>query len=120
VVGQVTGRGLLDGVPTAYILSPELQVGLPIPAKAGQVNHWMVTGAQPDEVVLFAYGIQYGSTSIPICGGSYVEIQNAQLLGSAIADSEGVATLDKFVQGSVGDTAVIGQIVVLDAVFSLD
>lgn len=69
----------------------------PIPGEAGRVNRLTAIGANPGATIWFVYGRREGSTPIPGCPGVSVLLDAPAIIGSAVADAEGVATLDRFV-----------------------
>ncbi len=59
-----------------------------------------VSGATPNATIGFGYGFSGGSTPVPGCPGLTVNIANAQLAGTDIADGAGNASTQGFVPGA--------------------
>ncbi|MDP6963297.1 MAG: hypothetical protein QGF46_03935 [Planctomycetota bacterium] len=95
-LGEITGTGLLNGVQRAYRLSPVLnapRVSGFLPGLVGRAN--IVRGLEftPGATIDLYGGTQSGSTIVPC--GAVVDINNARLVGSTIADSEGRIALSQ-------------------------
>lgn len=58
-------------------------------------------GATAGAKVFFAYGFASGSTKIPGCAGTSIDIKRARLAGARTAGATGTAKLTGFVPGSV-------------------
>ncbi|MFG0330181.1 MAG: hypothetical protein ACF8PN_09815 [Phycisphaerales bacterium] len=71
-----------------------LDLQLPTPGTPGQPASISATGATPGERVYFAWSLREGATPIPQCPGMVSDLQRPEVLGSAVADAGGVATLD--------------------------
>jgi len=69
----------------------------PRPGVAGRKNAFDVRCANVGETVYYAYGFRVGTTLVPGCPGASVEIKNAALAGSAVAQVDGFARLVLFV-----------------------
>ncbi|QDU40421.1 Trypsin [Maioricimonas rarisocia] len=79
----------------------------PSSASAGTVINYTITGATPGERVYFVYGTQPGSFTVPGTGLT-LDMNNPQLLTSAIADVDGNVTISKFVPaGLAGNTFLL-------------
>ncbi|MFG0328438.1 MAG: hypothetical protein ACF8PN_00950 [Phycisphaerales bacterium] len=85
----------------------------PVPGTAGTQNTLETQNATPGERIYYGYGFQGGTTPIPGCA-TVVDIDNATLAGSAIADGSGVATLTSFVPGGAAGRQVLIQSVELN------
>ncbi|MBL1217583.1 MAG: hypothetical protein D8M59_08815 [Planctomycetes bacterium] len=85
----------------------------PDPGIAGQTNTVSASGATPSDEVWFVYGFRYGSTAVPGCGGTYVEIGSPTIAGSDIADSGGNASVAGMVPAVMSGKALWLQAVEL-------
>lgn len=115
--GHITGWALNENFESiAVILMPdELSMLGPRPGLAGQRNSLIATGASAGERVFFAYGMQTGSTAVPGCPGLSVDIRNAALAGSAIADADGTARVEVSVPAAARNQSVLLQAVEADS-----
>ncbi|MFG0328622.1 MAG: hypothetical protein ACF8PN_01880 [Phycisphaerales bacterium] len=96
----------------SVILVPDrLSVLSPRPGVAGERNELIATGATPDAVVYFVYGLTTGSTPLPNCPGVIVDIAAPKIAGSARANKTGEARMRAFVP-----VAAAGATVYLQAV----
>ncbi|NOG55633.1 MAG: hypothetical protein HND57_15140 [Planctomycetes bacterium] len=112
-----TGSG---SAPLTDIGAYEYQLGLlldnPDPGLPGQSNRVTAQGAPSNSRVYFVYGVERGGTSIPGCGGDLsLLIEDARLIDSAQADSNGTAFIDVFVPGRAAGRTVYFQAVVKSA-----
>jgi cysteine-rich repeat protein len=64
------------------------------PAAAGVRNAFVATSAQPGETITFVASNRMGITPVPGCRGVYVPLSQPVVIGTAVADLSGVATLD--------------------------
>jgi len=69
----------------------------PIPGLAGQTNMLTAYGVLPGTKVYFVYGLQGGGSVIPECDLAEtlaaIQIENAKMIGSAVANRQGEARL---------------------------
>ncbi len=109
--GEITGWGWYDGEARAFIMIPRRQAVLqgPYPGVAGEINRLEVHSAWPHGLVYFAYGLSAGSSPIPGCP-TYAGIANPVLIGMAVADNYGMASIEALVP-----EAARGQTVLLQA-----
>jgi len=98
--GQITGVGINKREQTerGYLLTPvhpTLTLAQPSPGKAGQRNTLTLTGATPGARIYFVYGTTGGGAVVPGCDlqEAAVQIDNPKVIGFAIANASGVATL---------------------------
>ncbi|MFG0329421.1 MAG: hypothetical protein ACF8PN_05915 [Phycisphaerales bacterium] len=66
---------------------------LTIEGRCPGFNTACVTGATPRNTVYFAYGFSAGATAVPGCPGLSVDINNAKVGGSAVANASGQACI---------------------------
>jgi len=111
---ELTFRGAVyDFDPTAVV---PFTLEEPEPGECGTTNTFRVVGATPGAEISYVYGFQSGGTSVPGCPGSVrIEIRRARLVGSAIADDEGVATFEIFVSNAAADQQILLQALDPDA-----
>ncbi len=81
----------------------------PQPGEAGRINRLRAIGAMPGERIWFVYGLLDGSTSVPGCAGLVVDIDTPKIVGRAIANGAGIATIDKFVLNSARGREILFQ-----------
>ncbi|MCC6907421.1 MAG: hypothetical protein IT430_05725 [Phycisphaerales bacterium] len=81
----------------------------PSPGRAGVNNTLSVYGAQPGHEVFFAYALREGQTPVPGCPEVVIFLQQPTIIGSAIADGNGEASLSVFVPGAARGVTVILQ-----------
>ena len=96
--GYISALATRDGMERGVLLVPTpMHMDPPTPARTGQVNTFVATGATPGAQVRLLYGTQSGFSHPPGCPTAIVEM--AQSLGAAttVADQDGVATFDLFV-----------------------
>lgn len=77
----------------------DFSLSTPSPGAAGRDNTLTVLGATPNQNVVFAAGA-VGSAQVPGCPGVFVDLDNPIVLGSDRADSQGRASLTRFVPAS--------------------
>lgn len=92
-----------------------LVVRRPEPGRAGVTNTISAYGAKPGvRLVHFLYSLREGQTNVPGCPGVVLFLQRPVLLGSDVADSNGVATINVFVPGAARGVTVVLQALELD------
>jgi hypothetical protein len=70
-----------------------LHVDAAVPARAGQANTWMVTGAAPSAPLELLFGRVGGTTPIAGCPGLSIELTGPRLLAFGSADMDGTTAL---------------------------
>jgi len=85
------------------------------PAIAGQSGTLWANGATPGDKVYFVYGFKAGSTNVPGCGGLTVDIAKPTIIGSPVADANGVAQLTVAIPSQASGVTILTQAVDLDA-----
>jgi hypothetical protein len=88
----------------------------PSPGLAGQVNTFSVTDATPGNNVFFVYGFQPGSTPVPGCSGTTLDIANLtmnNMFGFDAADQDGNASVSAYVPAPASGILVRFQAVEL-------
>ncbi len=86
-------RQLLENIGVYVTSGRDDMVLMPFdPGLPGQTNTLRAFEALPGRRVFFVISLAPGSTPIPGCGGT-VELQGPVLVGSALADASGTATL---------------------------
>ncbi len=81
----------------------------PMPGEAGRVNRLSAIGATPGATIWFASGRADGTTNVPGCPGLVVHIASPRVLGNAIANADGIVTINRFVPESARGTEIIFQ-----------
>ena len=89
----------------------ELDMQPPDPGQAGQANTFSATLGNPGETVFFLRSADVGFTNVPGCPGVTIGMDNAKVLGSAVVDGGGTASLTRNVPGGAS-----GQTTLLQAV----
>lgn len=110
--GQIVGTGAFGGGFRAFRLDPiadSLGMTSAEPGLAGRMNEVTVRGATPGETVHVVYGRRAGSTSVPGCPGVTVEIAQPSLVGSAVADTAGLCTVEFNVPAGAAGRTVLFQ-----------
>ncbi len=107
----VYGQVLSDDI----IVSPSgITLENPDPGLAGQSNTFRVSGATPGERVYFVWGLRSGSTNVPGCPGTTLDIANLtmrNMFGFDEADAEGNASVTAFVPPAASGYTVLFQAV---------
>ncbi|GEM_PF-6151006 len=81
----------------------------PTPGRAGTTNTLSVYGATPGQRVYFAYALRDGQTPVPGCPEVVLFLQRPVVIGSAVADGNGEASLNVFVPGAARGVTVVLQ-----------
>lgn len=89
--------------------SEDLFLSQMTPGIAGQNNSITCTGAAPNQVVSFYYGIGTGSSPVPGCPGLFFDLAVPKFAGNVTADGSGSATLTGFVPGSLRGRSLLMQ-----------
>ncbi len=94
------------GVINAYNALGLLQTGAPVPGLAGASNTLAATDAEPGARVYFVYSMNAGSAAVPNCPGVEVELSRPIIAGSAIADGNGLAQINRFVPSAASGRTI--------------
>ena len=81
---------------------------------AGRMNELVIRGATPGKRVYFAYSEQGGGSYIPGCTlqENALQLQDPKTLGSAVADADGVARLQRYIpRPALGRTLLLQAVV---------
>lgn len=78
-----------------------LSPSLPTPGVAGALNTWKVTGATPGQTVTLVGGSIPGSVAVPGCPGVRVDIAAPQIMDTAVADADGIASFSQVLPGTM-------------------
>lgn len=99
-------------VLTVMTDTPGLQLGAPTPGLACERNTWSVTGATAGNRVHLVYGLQAGATPVPGCPGLQLDIITSadRIVGSAVANANGEATIARTVPCSARGIPVLFQV----------
>jgi len=108
--GQIVGEGTISGVGLyAFVLTPIVsKLTGPTPGLAGQVNTLVAENATPGNFVSFFVDLNGGETLLPGCLES-LDLAAPILLGNAVANAAGRATLNVFVPGSASQQTFLFQ-----------
>lgn len=98
-----------QGAPVFCHDDPPLTALAPVPGLAGQLNTFEVREATYGAQIMYFYGFQNGQTPAAPCPGLFMDIRNAILAGSTVADDEGVAILSRFVPGAARNRRIFIQ-----------
>lgn len=80
------------------------------PNQPGAVNTLEVIHATPRGRVVFIAGTARGEArGIPQCPGATIELVNPQVIGTAVADADGRATLDRFIPAGLAGKRFVVQ-----------
>lgn len=118
--GQISGTAYLrsdPGIHAAFLMSPvhpTMTLLGPQPGRAGQRNGLRVTAATPGATVHFLYSRRGGGARIPGCTiqTNALQLNAPQVIGSVIADGNGVATLIAQVPPAARNQIILFQAVV--------
>ncbi|MFG0328964.1 MAG: hypothetical protein ACF8PN_03605 [Phycisphaerales bacterium] len=83
----------------------------PVPGRAGAMNTFFATGAEPGDLVYFLYGMRAGESEVPECDEIFVNLDRPVIFGTAVADSEGEAIVQARVPASARGREVLLQVV---------
>ena len=119
-VGQITGYGFRGGnqnIRYGYIVSPVhpmMTLNNLVPGIAGRDNTLTLESATPGATVEFYYSLHGGGAPIPGCDlqQNALQLEAPRLIGSAVANSHGVATLTRHVPLIARGQTVLFQAVV--------
>ena len=111
--GNIFQGGKFVGVLLTPV-NPTMTMEQPDPGLAGTSNTIPVTGATPGATVRFFYSLRGGGAIIPGCATLTNALQLAapQLIGSAVADQNGVATITRTVPPVARGQTILFQAVV--------
>ncbi|MCC6908337.1 MAG: DUF3466 family protein [Phycisphaerales bacterium] len=101
--GQIAAEGYVAGQPlTLYPflinpVNPTMELSSPVPGAAPGPNTLTLTGATPGAEVVFLYALHSGGTRIPGCDlqQNALQLDQPTVIGSAIADQDGVASITR-------------------------
>jgi len=95
-------------------VNPTMTMEQPAPGRAGVSNTITVSGATPGVTVRFFYSPRGGGEIIPGCATrvNALQLSNPQLIGSARADANGVATITRNVPPVAQNQTILFQAVV--------
>ncbi len=80
------------------------------PNVPGAINTLEVSHATPGARVVFVAGTARGEASgVPQCPGATIQLVNPQIIGTAIADADGRATLDRFIPAGLAGKRFVVQ-----------
>jgi len=119
--GQIVGSARKNGfpVPNWSLLLTPVHTSMTLEAYngrliSGQRNALTVTGATPGNRVYFAYSETGGGSYIPGCTlqENALQLQDPKTLGSAVADADGVARLQRYIpRPALGRTLLLQAVV---------
>jgi len=81
----------------------------PLPGDAGRKNRFRAIGATPGERIWFIHGRNEGSTPVPGCPDLMVNLDAPKIIGSAIADADGRATIDRYIPDAARGMVLLFQ-----------
>ncbi|MCC6906716.1 MAG: hypothetical protein IT430_02130 [Phycisphaerales bacterium] len=115
--GQIPVTAEYDGDTWALLLTPvnpTMTLQSPVPGSAGTTNRLRATGATPGARVYFCYSRHGGGTRIPGCDlqQNALQLDQPTIIGSAIADANGVASITRAVPLIARGQTILFQAVV--------
>ncbi|MCL4196922.1 MAG: hypothetical protein KJZ69_05460 [Phycisphaerales bacterium] len=118
--GQIAAEAKVPGRPSDYwavLLSPvetTMTMRSPQPGRAGEANRLRVTGVTPGARVVFLYSRHGGGERIPGCDlqQNALQLDSPTVIGTAIADANGVATITRTVPPIAQGQTILFQAVV--------
>ncbi|MCC6907504.1 MAG: DUF3466 family protein [Phycisphaerales bacterium] len=95
-------------------VNPTMSLQSPVPGSAGTTNRLRATGATPGSRVYFCYSRRGGGTRIPGCDlqQNALQLDSPTIIGSAIADANGVAAITRTVPLIARGQTILFQAVV--------
>ena len=95
---------------------PTMDLAAPSPGTAGASNTITATGVTPGKKVYFLYSVHGGGTRIPGCDlqQNALQLDNPTIIGSAVADGNGVAAITRHVPLLARGQTILFQAVVQD------
>ncbi len=118
--GQIAAIGVIPSDPFTQFaflvnpVSPTLQLSAPSPGRAGTSNTITLTGATPGATVQFLYSRFGGGQRIPGCDlqQNALQLDSPTVIGTAVADSNGVASITRTVPPVAQNQTILFQAVV--------
>ncbi len=115
--GQIAAYGIEAGHPLILVpflvspVHPTMEMAAPSPGIAGTNNTISITGATPGARVVFLYSRHGGGTRIPGCDlqQNALQLDQPTVIGTAIADSNGVASITRNVPLIVRGQTILFQ-----------
>jgi hypothetical protein len=108
--GRIVATGARGNSSHTVLLTPvSAFFAGPTPGIAGQTSTVSVSAATPGGTVQFVWSRNGGGTSIAGCPSIGFDLQQAQTIGSSVADSAGNASLNFLVPGSLAGSTVLFQ-----------
>jgi pimeloyl-ACP methyl ester carboxylesterase len=112
MVQEVQPDAIVAAIETvAAAAAGGVELAAPVPSQAGAVNTLTVSGAPEGHVVVFLAGLTEGQRAVPGCGGVGVNVETPIVLGFAVADASGSASIDVFIPQAVAGLEVRVQAV---------
>ena len=117
IAGYGTPKAAPDSIYRAFIMSPvnpTITLAAPSPGRAGEVNTLTVSNCTPGATVQFLYSRFGGGTRIPGCDlqQNALQLDSPTVIGTAIADANGVASITRTVPPVVRNQTILFQAVV--------
>jgi len=125
---QVSGLAAYNGRSSAFLATPvypTITMSKVVPGRAGEMNTITLSNLTPNATVQVLVGTHGGGTIIPGCSmlQNVLQIDNPKLVATAVADSNGIATVSGLIptfrrwqtlvfQAVVRDTCEISNLVV--------
>ena len=93
---------------------PTMNLRSPLPGTAGTSNRLRVSGVTPGQRIVFLYSLHGGGTRIPGCDlqENALQLDKPTIIGSAVANENGVATITRHVPLLARGQTVLFQAVV--------
>ncbi len=118
--GQISGTAYPlpdEGTFFAFLMSPvypTMEMAAPVPGTAGVANTITVTDVTPGKKVYFLYSLHGGGTRIPGCDlqQNALQLDSPTVIGTAIADQNGVATITRTVPPVARNQTILFQALV--------
>jgi uncharacterized membrane protein len=105
--GRIAATGILGGFFHACVLTPiEVFLTAPPSGSAGTTVTFAVDAATPGATIDFHHGTGGGASPLAGCPAGNLDVANAALLGSSVADASGHAALTVFVPAALSGTTV--------------
>jgi hypothetical protein len=111
LTSPVRWTGVMCGAAWAPSFMDRLLTSEPVPGQVGRNNRFHVVGAQPGSTVHLVIGFNVGTTRVPGCSGTTLEIASPRIMGNDVADAEGRCQIGAFVPAQAFGIPIVYQVV---------
>jgi len=106
--GSDNGDGTVSGMAghVSVFSGDGFELLQPVPGTAGLNNVFSAGNASPGSSIYFIYGLQQGSTQVPVCMNVFLDLANPQIIDNTTADASGFAAIEVFVPNAASGVTV--------------